>query len=67
MHILTMKTKLTPAQKKALAHYNFSLREEDRYLGSVFVTPQGQREKEARTKAAHQACVALKMTHEHGL
>ena len=67
MHIRTMKTKLTPAQKKALAHYNFSLREEDRYLGSVYVTPQGQRVKEDRTKAAHQACVRLGMTNEHGL
>jgi hypothetical protein len=62
-----MTTKLTPAQKRAIAHYNFSLREEDRYLGSVFVTPAGQREKEDRTKAAHQACVKLGMTHQHGL
>jgi hypothetical protein len=61
------KIKLTPAQKKALANYNFRLSQEDRYLGSVFVTPQGQRKVEAETKVAYDACKALGMTHEHGL
>jgi len=32
---MTVKIKLTAAQKKALAAYEFRLREEDRYLGSV--------------------------------
>jgi hypothetical protein len=63
----TMKTKLTPAQKAALKAYNFANAQEDRYLGSVFVTPAGQREKEANTQAAYAACKALGMTHEHGL
>jgi len=61
------KVKLTPAQKKALAEYNFRLREEDRYLGSVFVTPVGQRRVEAATKAAYDKCKHLGMTYEHGL
>jgi hypothetical protein len=58
---------LTAAQKGALKAYNFALAQEDRYLGSVFVTPAGQREKEAQTQAAYAACKALGMTHEHGL
>ena len=60
-------TRKTPAQNKALKAYNNALRQEDRYLGSVFVTPQGQRDIEAKTAAAYQACKALGMTHEHGL
>lgn len=62
-----MKPKLTPAQKAALKAYNFALAQEDRYLGSVFVTAGGQRDQEAKTQAAHAACKALGMTHEHGL
>jgi hypothetical protein len=46
---------------------NTALRQEDRYLGSVFVTPQGQRAIEAKTRAAYERCLALGMTHEHGL
>lgn len=61
------KIKLTPEQKKALADYEFRLREEDRYLGSVFVNAHGQREIEAKTRAAYERCKALGMTHEHGL
>jgi hypothetical protein len=61
------KIKLTRDQKQALAAYEFRLREEDRYLGSVFVTPIRQREIEAKTKAAYDRCVSLGMTYEHGL
>ena len=57
----------TPEQKKAFDAYEFALRQEDRYLGSVFVTLQGQREVESRTKSAYEACKRLGMTHEHGL
>ena len=63
----TTKVRLTPQQKKALAAYELRLREEDRYLGSVFVNPGGQRAIEARTKAAHDECLRLGMTYEHGL
>jgi len=66
-HHITMKTRLNPAQKAALKAYNFALAQEDRYLGSVFVTAQGQRDIEAKTQAAYQACKTLGMTHEHGL
>lgn len=62
-----MKQKLTKEQKEALAAYNEALRQEDRYLGSVFVTPAGQRAVEAKTEKAYQACKALGMTWEHGL
>lgn len=62
-----VKVKLSRDQKKALAAYNEALRQEDRYLGSVFVTPMGQRDIEAKTQAAYQVCVNLGMTHEHGL
>lgn len=61
------KVKMTRDQKKALERYNFMLREEDRYLGSVFVTPSGKERVEAQTKQAYNACVALGMTWEHGL
>ena len=64
---MSTKVKLTRAQSKALKEYNFCLSEEDRYLGSVFVTKAGQARVEAKTKAAHDACKALGMNHEHGL
>jgi hypothetical protein len=61
------KPRLTKQQRAALEKYEFCLRQEDRYMGSVFVTAHGQREYEAKTKAAYDACKALDMTHEHGL
>jgi hypothetical protein len=67
MHKKAAKVRLTPKQKKALEDYNFALRQEDRFLGSVFVNPVSQKQYEARTRAAYEACKALGMTHEHGL
>jgi hypothetical protein len=64
---MAIKIKLTPVQKKALAAYEFHLREEDRYFGSVFVNPIGERAILAKTKIAYDECVRLGMTHEHGL
>jgi hypothetical protein len=61
-----MKRK-TKEQVAALKAYEFALRQEDRYLGSVFVTPAGQRDIEAKTAAAYAECKRLGMTHEHGL
>jgi hypothetical protein len=61
------KPKLTKDQKSALAAYEYAERQEDRYMGSVFVTAHGQREYEAKTKAAYERCKALGMTYEHGL
>ena len=49
MNTKTAKIRRTPAQKKALDAYNFALKQEDRYLGSVFVTAKGQRDHEALT------------------
>ena len=62
-----MKPRLSSVQKKALDRYNFCLREEDRYLGSVFVNPFSQRQVEARTRAAYDECKRLGMDWQHGL
>ena len=61
------KVKLTPAQKKAKDAYTFALQQEDRYLGSVFANPHGQKQYEAKTKAAYEACKRLGMGCEHGM
>jgi hypothetical protein len=61
------KVRLTREQREALKAYNFALAQEDRYLGSVFVTPVGQRQVEERTKVAYDRCKQLGMTYEHGL
>jgi hypothetical protein len=61
------KVKLTREQKRALEQYEFRLREEDRYFGSVFVNAVGTAQIEAKTKAAYERCLALGMTNEHGL
>ena len=62
-----MKKRLTKQQRKAFNDYNFDLQQEDRYLGSVFVTAHGQRLQEAKTKVAYESCTRLGMTYEHGL
>lgn len=62
-----MQVRLTKQQREALKRYEFCERQADRYLGSVFVTPVGQRQVEQRTREAYEACKALGMTHEHGL
>jgi len=62
-----MKKRLTKDQKKALEAYNYALRQEDRYFGSVFVTPFGERDILAKTKIAYERCLKLDMTYEHGL
>ena len=63
----TRRTKGEATSREALKAYEFRLREEDRYLGSVFANSLGQRKVEAKTRAAYDRCVALGMTHEHGL
>jgi hypothetical protein len=59
--------RLTPAQSKALKACNEALRQEDRYLGSVFANRAGQARVEAATKAAYDACKNLGMGVEHGM
>ena len=61
------KPRLTKDQRKALEAYEFAERQEDRYLGSVFVTAHGQREYEAKTRTAYERCKSLGMDHTHGL
>ena len=65
--MITKKPRLTKDQRKALKDYLFAEAQEDRYLGSVFVTPMGQREYEAKTKAAYERCKALGLNHTTGL
>lgn len=43
-------------QKKALTEYRFAMEQEDRYLGSVFVTPIGTRDWAEKVKDAEDAC-----------
>lgn len=62
-----MKIKLTKEQRKALDAYNLALREEDRFLGSIFASAAGQRRVEENTRKAYEACKRLGMTYEHGL
>jgi hypothetical protein len=62
-----MKARLTKEQRAALEAYKFAVRQEDRYLGSVFVTPIGQRGYEAKTQAAYEKCKQLGLGIEHGL
>lgn len=57
----------TKEQKAAYEHYCFCERQEDRYMGSVFVTPAGAAAASARTTAAYQTCKLLGMGVEHGL
>ena len=59
--------RLTKEQRKALDGYNFARAQEDRYLGSVFVSAHGRRAYEAKTQAAYQECKRLGMGVEHGL
>jgi len=54
---------LTKEQRKAVEAYEFRLREEDRYLGSVFVNSIGQRQIEAKTRAAYEEAVRLGVGH----
>lgn len=57
----------TAAQRKAFDAYRFAERQFDRYMGSVFVNAFGQREHEAKVKAAYDACKRMGMGIEHGL
>jgi len=61
------KIRLTRNQKKALEAYKFAVSQEDRYLGSVFVTTNGMKQYEHKTKIAYDACKVLGMDHSHGL
>lgn len=61
------RVRLTAYQKRALNAYRYAERQEDRYLGSVFVTPSGQREHAAKVTAAYEECKKLAMSVEHGL
>ncbi len=50
-----------------MVRYEFAVSQEDRYLGSVFVTPMGQRNYERKTREAFEACKRLGMGIGHGL
>lgn len=54
-----MKQRLTKEQRGAVKAYEYALRQEDRYLGSVFANVHGQRQIEAKTSAAYERAKAL--------
>jgi hypothetical protein len=58
-----IKQKLTKAQKAAVAHYEYCLKQEDRYLGSVFANAHGQKLIEAKTREAYEAAKRLGVSH----
>jgi hypothetical protein len=62
-----MTTRLTKQQRGALKAYQLAERQEDRFLGSVFVTPALQRQYEAKTHAAYLECKRLGLDHTTGL
>ena len=65
--IKLFRKKPDPEQKKALDKYNFRLREEDRYFGSVFVNKYGSDLIQAKTKQAYENCKQLGLDHTNGL
>lgn len=48
------KGRMTPEQKKAWVAYDLAVKQEDRYLGSVFANPRGQRQYEEKVKDAYE-------------
>ncbi len=64
---MNAKPRLTTAQRQALKAYKFAEQQEDRYMGSVFANASGQRQHEAKTRAAYEACKRLGMGIEQGL
>ena len=54
---------LTRDQSKAVEAYEFRLREEDRYLSSVFANTVGQCRVEEATKAAYEHAKRLGVGH----
>lgn len=59
--------RLKKHQREALEAYKYASSQEERSLGSVFVTSIGQRDVEAKTRAAFERCKALGLGVEHGL
>ena len=64
---MATKQKLTSQQKLAFDSYKFAEKQFDRYMGSVFVTPSGQKKHEEKVTAAYQECKRLGMGIAHGL
>lgn len=64
---MATKARMTKEQRKAMEAYEYAERQEDRYLGSVFANPIGQRQYEEKTKAAYEQCKRLGLGVEHGL
>lgn len=56
---------MTKKQREALNKYKYAEQQEDRYLGSVFVTPGGRREYSNRVKLAYDECKKLGLNHEN--
>ena len=63
----TKKIRLTSNQRKALDHYKFCEREEDRLGYSVFANSFNTRRAAEKTRAAYEECKRLGMGVEDGL
>jgi hypothetical protein len=57
------KQRLTKDQKAAVQQYEHCLRQEDRYLGSVFANAHGQRLIEEKTRQAYENAKRLGVAH----
>jgi hypothetical protein len=57
------KQRLTKEQKAAVNHYEFCLRQEDRFLGSVFANAFSQKQYEEKTRQAYEAAKRLGVSH----
>ena len=53
MNVWKPKGRMTKEQKKAWDAYDFAVKQEDRYMGSVFVNPIGQRQHEEKVSSAY--------------
>ena len=54
---------LTKEQRAAVEAYNECLRQEDRYLGSVFANHIGQQKVESKTREAYERAKRLGVNH----
>lgn len=57
------RRRLSKDQKAAVERYERCLREEDRYLGSVFANAAGQRRVEEATRQAYEDAKRLGVSH----
>ncbi len=67
METVATRKRKTSAQVKALKAYTVAEAQEERYMGSVFVTPAGAARVRKDTQDAYDACKRLGLGVEDGL